>query len=243
MATWRYFFEPGVSNLMVVVGAWNTFNMLIAGAALGSVAERKQPDRHPRLTINRKGMFQTDGLKIPVAIENVSAGGCALRPIDDTQSLDWKIGETDGRLWVEPMGEVIKDETIPITLRHVSSNKGQSLYGFEFPELKSPEYYVLADLMYADSEALPRFLKSRRVHKNVFAGTWQFIFWGSVEPFRALSYMRKKAHEESAPATEAAKEPEIPHVETTMLRKLITLASTKDAPAPAKPASTGAKVA
>lgn len=242
MATWRYFFEPGVSNLMVVVGAWNTFNMLIAGAALGSVAERKQPDRHPRLMIARKGVFHVDGLKIPVAIDNVSAGGCALRPLEDSPSLGWKIGETEGRLWVEPMGEVIKDETIPITLKHVTSQKGQPLYGFEFPELKAPEYYVLADLMYADSDALPRFLKSRRVHKNVFAGTWQFIFWGAAEPFRAFSYLRKKAHED-APASEAAKAPEIPHVETTILRKLITLAASKDSPAPAKPVEPGAKVA
>ena len=39
----------------------------------------------------------------------------------------------------------------------------------------SRDYYVLADLMYGDSEALPRFLDGRRKHKNVFAGTFEFI--------------------------------------------------------------------
>lgn len=242
MATWRYFFEPGVSNLMVVVGAWNTFNMLIAGAALGSVAERKQPDRHPRLTIARKGIFHSGGQKIPVAIENVSAGGCAIRPIEDASTFDWRIDETEGRLWVEPMGEVVKHETIPIIVKHIANNKGQLQYGCEFAELKAEEYYVLADLMYADSDALPRFLRSRRKHKSVFAGTWQFIFWGLVEPFRAFSYLRKKQQEE-APPVEEKKTSEAPHVETTWLRKLIAIANTKDAPPAAKPAETGAKVA
>ncbi|MCC2098038.1 MAG: UDP-forming cellulose synthase catalytic subunit, partial [Hyphomicrobiales bacterium] len=36
----RYAFEPGVNNLMLVVCLWNTFNMIIAGVALGAVAER-----------------------------------------------------------------------------------------------------------------------------------------------------------------------------------------------------------
>jgi cellulose synthase (UDP-forming) len=80
VAGYRYFTEPGVSDLMMVVGLWNTFNMLIAGAALGAIAERKQPDRHPRLGINRRGVLKIDGVDIPVAIIDVSAGGCSIRP-------------------------------------------------------------------------------------------------------------------------------------------------------------------
>lgn len=242
VATWRYFFEPGVSNLMIVVGAWNTFNMLIAGAALGSVAERKQPDRHPRLTISRKGVLQCGGEKIPVAIDSVSAGGCALRPLENAPAFDWRLGETEGRLWVEPMGEVVKGQTLPIILKHITNRNGQLEYGFEFQDLKAEEYYVLADLMYADSDALPRFLASRRKHKNVFAGTWQFIFWGMVEPFRAFAYLRKRHQEESAPAPEA-KAPEAPHVETTWLRKLIAVANRQDQSPVPKPAKADAKVA
>ena len=248
MATWRYFFEPGVSNLMVVVGAWNCFNMIIAGVALGSVAERKQPDRHPRLFISRKGVFEVDGVKTPVTIDNVSAGGCAMRPLDD-MPVDWRAGETSGHLWVEPMGVIVKRETLPMTLRHVAAAKGKPQYGFEFSDLKPEEYYVLADLMYADSDALPRFLASRRKHKNVFSGTCQFIWWGLVEPFRAISYLRKKAAEAEAPAAAAtpaasvaAPAPtaaaEVPVVDTSALHKLIRIANRQDGQpgAPATPA-------
>ncbi|MGO9392720.1 hypothetical protein, partial [Rhodoblastus sp.] len=46
----------------------------------------------------------------------------------------------------------------------------------------------LAELMYGDSDALPRFLKSRRKQKNLIAGSARFVWWGVTEPFRALRY-------------------------------------------------------
>ena len=71
------------------------------------------------------------------------------------------------------------------------------------------EYYVLADLMYGDSDALPRFLESRRKHKSIWTGTGQFIWWGLIEPIRAIAYLFKRATapvpaEETAPTPEAS---------------------------------------
>ena len=48
-AMWRYAFEPGVTGVMLVVGLWALFNLLIAAASLGVVAERREVRRHPRL--------------------------------------------------------------------------------------------------------------------------------------------------------------------------------------------------
>lgn len=219
VAAWRYFFEPGVSNLMVVVGAWNMFNMVIAGAALGSVAERAQPDRHPRLGINRKGVLYTHDRQIPVGLANVSAGGCGIVFAGETPELELVSDQTVARLWVEPLGEIVTTETLPLVFKHSGKGAdGRTFYGFEFTEMEPDEYYVLADLMYGDSDALPTFLKSRRVHKNVFAGTSQFIYWGLTEPFRAFAYMRKQRNEDAADA------PAAQDADTTMLRKLLNLA-------------------
>lgn len=224
VAAWRYMFEPGVSNLMVVVGAWNTFNLILAGAALGSVAERKQPDRHPRLTINRKGILYLEDQQVPVEIVNVSAGGCGVQISDDNARIEFVAKETHARIWVEPFGEIINSETLPLVFAHASVNeKSENTYGFEFPELRPEEYYVLADLMYADSDALPTFLKSRRKHKNVIAGTGEFIFWGAIEPFRAFSYVIKKRKQDKLETVE--EQPEIPEADTTWLRRLLAVAA------------------
>ncbi len=71
-------FEPG-AELMLIVGLWTTFNLAIAGVALGVVAERREPDRFPRLAIDRRGLLTSGAATTPVSIRSVSAGGCALR--------------------------------------------------------------------------------------------------------------------------------------------------------------------
>ena len=73
VAAWRYLFEPGVTNLMLVVGLWNLFNLLTAGAALGVCAERRQLERTPSLAVNRRGQLTLGGRAVDVAIERVSA--------------------------------------------------------------------------------------------------------------------------------------------------------------------------
>ena len=76
VAAWRYLYEPGVTNLMLVVGLWNFFNLLTAGASLGVCAERRQLERTPSLAIDRRGVLSLSGHSVDVAIERVSADAC-----------------------------------------------------------------------------------------------------------------------------------------------------------------------
>lgn len=196
VAAYRYFTEPGVSDLMFIVGVWNTANLIMAGVALGAVSERKQPDRHPRLAIERKGWLETGGARVAVEIVNVSAGGCALRIRDDMPALLSGVDEMRARLVVEPLsdhaGAQRGDCALPLILRRAPTLSGEDRhYGCEFDVMQPQEYFALADLMYADSEALPRFLENRRKHKSVWAGTGQFLVWGIVEPIRAFAYLLK----------------------------------------------------
>ncbi len=198
VAAWRYMFEPGVDNLMLVVGLWNLFNMMIAGAALGAVAERKQPDRHPRLHISRQGTLTVGEHNIRVAIRDVSAGGVSIASSAELDAVALEAGATTGRLAIDPLGVIVREETLPLTFVHTSKVGDQTIYGFEFGAMEPDEYNVLADLMYADSDALPRFLATRRKHKNIFAGSGRFIWWGFTEPVRALSYLFKREKEKQA---------------------------------------------
>ena len=54
------------------------------------------------------------------------------------------------------------------------------------------EYFVLADLMYADSDALPKLPRQTRrksTRTSFCRARGEFIYWGITEPFRALAYM------------------------------------------------------
>jgi cellulose synthase (UDP-forming) len=74
-----------------------------------------------------------------------------------------------------------------------------------FQPLDAQGYAGLASLMYGDAGALLRFQQSRRRHKNIVSGTLQLIWWGLVEPFRAVSYLFKpRPQAAAAPTTDTA---------------------------------------
>jgi cellulose synthase (UDP-forming) len=181
-------FEPGVNNLMLVVCLWNTFNIVIAGAALGAVSERAQPDRHPRLGVTRKGALAIDSRTFDVDVLDVSAGGCSVRLSHDDALAKLADGAR-AALTVVPMGPHGGKTPLPLLLSRVEDDGKTIKLAFKFPELKGLEYYELADLMYGDSDALPNFLASRRNFQDIFRGSAQFLKWGLLEPFRSLSYL------------------------------------------------------
>jgi len=217
VAAFRYVVEPGVSNLMFIVGLWNTFNLIMAGVALGAVSERRQPDRHPRLTISRKGWLDVAGAKVAVEIANVSAGGCAVRLVDEMPAALLEAEDTRLRLGIEAIGDMVGERSLPLIFRRAPTGESNDLYGCEFDTMQAEEYYVLADLMYGDSDALPRFLESRRRHKSIWAGTGQFVWWGLTEPVRAFAYLlKRKPQEDQAPETAPAP----PEAATAWLHRL-----------------------
>ena len=217
-AGYRYMFEAGIDNLMLVVGIWNTFNLIIAGVALGAVSERAQPDRHPRLAIARTGTLLVDGQRVAVALRDVSAGGVSL-----TSTEPMPVAE-DGerlpvRLEVDPIGTLSRGKTLPLRLVNSRRADAETVYGFEFHDMEPDDYFALADLMYGDSDALPRFLRSRRKHKNIFAGLVQFLWWGVSEPVRAFRYALSRK-----PGSDAESDKPVAGPSTAWLKRFVRFA-------------------
>ncbi|MFC5555372.1 UDP-forming cellulose synthase catalytic subunit [Methylobacterium iners] len=180
-AAWRYLYEPGVTGLMIVVGLWCLFNLVVAGAALGVVAERRQPDRWPSLRVAREGTVELNGDRFAVAIESISVSGCTLRRSDGSV---WPTGG-DGRL----VGTSIPSRSSLDALAfHVSGTAGVDTRIVTFASLADRDFRALADLMYADATALETFLAGRRRSPGLVAGSLRFLTWGLTEPIRAMRY-------------------------------------------------------
>ncbi|WP_283214533.1 UDP-forming cellulose synthase catalytic subunit [Methylorubrum aminovorans] len=188
VAAWRYLFEPGVTNLMLVVGLWNFFNLLTAGAALGVCAERRQLERTPSLAINRRGQITLGGRAIDVSIERVSAEACTVRL--PAALLPTGVGHRTmtGLLTVVPVQGARPAGALPVTLEGIERTKDEAFARLSFGRLRPQDYVALAGLMYGDAEAMRRFQMRRRRHKDILTGTLQFIWWGLSEPVRAVRY-------------------------------------------------------
>ena len=191
-AFYRYWMEPG-AELMLIVGLWTSFNLVIAGVALGVVAERREPDRFPRLAIDRQGSLAVGDATMPVRVTSVSAGGCSLRfdPAAAAPALDG----VRCALSVPPLARAASAAPLELDLVHATRSDDGTTFGFSFAERTPGSYMALADLMYGDPDAMVRFLSKRRAHKNLLVGAWQFLRWGMLEPLRAATYvLPRKAH-------------------------------------------------
>ncbi|MEE7456074.1 cellulose synthase catalytic subunit (UDP-forming) [Methylorubrum populi] len=188
VAAWRYMFEPGVTNLMLVVGLWNFFNLLTAGAALGVCAERRQLERTPSLAINRRGGLTLGGRAVDVSIERVSAEGCSVRLPAALAPPGVGKGKLSGALSVVPVAGARAAGALPVTLEGIERDRDAVFARLSFGRLRPQDYVALAGLMYGDAEAMRRFQMRRRRHKDILTGTLQFIWWGLSEPVRALRY-------------------------------------------------------
>lgn len=188
----RYLFEPGVTALMLVVGLWTGFNLLIAGVALGAVAERKQADRHPRLAIARKGTLSVAGRTIPVDIQNVSAGGCAIAIGAMPTGLSLEADVSTGLLTIEPLPGNPARAAVAVRLTRIAQLGDSARCGLAFTALAASDYPAVAELMYGDAGAIQRFLEGRRKPIGLIRGSARFAFWGVTEPFRAAAYALRK---------------------------------------------------
>jgi cellulose synthase (UDP-forming) len=204
-AAWRYAFEPGVTNVMLVVGLWALFNLLIAAAALGVVAERRELRRHPRLVVSRRSSVCFDGRTADATIVNVSAGGCTIR-IAATDFIDgpMQAGSCQGRLAILGADGHVVMRTLDVVRTRAEPSGDTVILGLKFDLLEPADYLVLADLIYGDADALKKFLTKRRKHMGILRGTILFLRWSACEPFRAFYYLLAQYRQSMAARHRAA---------------------------------------
>ena len=197
-AAWRYVNEPAVTGTMLVVGIWSCFNLLVAGAALGVVAERRQTERNPRLAISRSGLLTLGDEEVGVEIVHVSASSCGVVPLGKinlpTHANEAIIG------WLRVFPAHGQAPHAPVCVR--CTKRSDAGFELEFEDLQPQQYQTVAELMYGDTEAISRFIERRRKPIGLLRGVLQFAIWGLTEPFRALALaFHKKPAENRAAAT------------------------------------------
>ncbi len=184
-AAWRYLYEPGVTSLMLVVGLWCLFNLVIAGAALGVVAERRQTERSHSLPVNRRAVASVGGAVFEVVVERASAEGCRLRRCDgSTWPAAAEAGSPGRIVLAEGSGAVLAFRP----RAGLSGDTWEVAWEVAPAEAGAPLFRGLAELIYGDVSALQAFLSGRRRPKDLLSGSLRFLAWGITEPVRAVTY-------------------------------------------------------
>ncbi|XWN31770.1 MAG: UDP-forming cellulose synthase catalytic subunit [Devosia sp.] len=183
---WRIIAQPFAADIAMVVGGWNLFNLLLMGAALGVVAERRQLRQSQRVAINRPAEIIYGDRVIPAKIDDVSISGARiLVPANVLRQI--KPGEQI-IMRFQPMAPLASNE-LPLTVRSVVRDEGGVALGSEFAVVDPRQYELVADLVFANSDEWVRFQGSRRKDIGVVRGVVEFISLAIFQTVRGLSYL------------------------------------------------------
>lgn len=183
---WRLIAQPFAADIALVVGGWNLFNILLIGAALGVVAERRQLRASQRVSIDRPAEIVYGDRVIPAKIDDVSiAGARILVPANVLKNI--QPGEQIVMRF-QPLAPLASNE-LPLTVRSVVRDEGGVALGSEFSVVDPRQYELVADLVFANSDEWVRFQNSRRKDIGVLRGVVEFISLAIFQTVRGLSYL------------------------------------------------------
>ncbi|MDY8110800.1 UDP-forming cellulose synthase catalytic subunit [Fulvimarina sp. 2208YS6-2-32] len=194
VVAYRFQTEPEIGGMLLVVGAWNLLNLIVAGAALGVVTERMERRQTPRLASQREGQLFFGDERIDVSVEDVSLGGAKVTVLSDMANLP---DDRRARLLVNSHSGRGTLQSIPIEIRSFTSSDQGLVLGVNF-RAGTQHYATLANLMVADLDIVRKHRAGRQVARGVFRGSLGFIRWGLARPFQAFHHLLFDRDEPSA---------------------------------------------
>jgi len=170
----RYVEFPGDRQVVMVVGAWNVFNMIILMVAAGVICERQQRRSRPRVALKRRAVFHGAHGEQPASIEDGSMGGVQLRiPLSDAA----KAPKPGDRVRIHTEDQLHRPlEPIPVIVRNVRADEGSYVVGVEFKAgREGAAIKAIARLIFGDSEAWVRLRAHRNRGPGVIVGLIRFV--------------------------------------------------------------------
>ncbi|MDQ0390677.1 UDP-forming cellulose synthase catalytic subunit [Labrys monachus] len=178
--------EPGKADVTLVVGMWNLLNVLLAGCALGVVAERGEAQSSQRVSVERRCELLVGDRILPATIQNVSANGAAIRLPGSAEGII-----KDGQISIRfaTLTPLEGDPLLPSHVRRVAMHQGTTTIGVRFLTTEPMHYRLVADLLYANSDRWTAFQKARRYNPGLLRGTIWFYALAIRQTVRGIFYL------------------------------------------------------
>jgi cellulose synthase (UDP-forming) len=183
VSVYRYQTEPEISGLLLIVGAWNWLNLIMAGVALGVVTERKERRGAARLASNKLAELGTEEETILVSVSDVSMSGAAITPIG-AHDLAMRRGDRARIQLIDPPGDVLVP-SVPVTLVNVGMGAAANEFGLRF-DAEAHHYHVIANLMVADLSMARNKRAARQKRKGILSASLRFAMWSLRCPINAV---------------------------------------------------------
>ena len=177
--------EPASRTLLLVVGGWNVFNLIIAGLALGCVSERRERRVQPRLEVNRAATLTIGGETIRAVIEDVSQGGVRLRP-SRSKPIPMPMGSVCELQLLRVNGPRPVATNVVIMNRASASEEPQ--YGVNFDPTDVRRFGFVSELMYVGSAEQSLLPEESRKSRNILIWTVEFLARAMHQTLRGVMF-------------------------------------------------------
>ena len=201
LTIWRMHAEPYKADVTLVVGGWNLLNLIMAGCALGVIAEkgqRRAPTR--RVKVSRRAEFGAGGSWYPATIEDVSVNGARIRVI----GVPPRLLEEGAAAEIRFVSHAGQEGSLPLAIRNASGGEaGTALVGCRYMPVAPTHHRLVADLIFANSRHWSEFQASRRGNPGLVRGTVRFLWLAGYETLRGFVYAMRllRSDETSEPVT------------------------------------------
>ncbi|AFK52923.1 UDP-forming cellulose synthase catalytic subunit [Tistrella mobilis] len=193
-ALWRWWMEPATRDVLLVVTFWNTFNLLLASAALGVVCEHAQHRAAPRVMVKRPARILIDGTLYEGALLDLSQGGARLA-IPARQAPKGRLAGRFAELLVDELTAPAHLATgearpVPVEMRYGRpDDAGNIQIGLRFMPETDAAKEAIVDLVYGSSALWAELLSRRHRRPGVVRGVAHFIRLSAAYGFRSLGFV------------------------------------------------------
>lgn len=179
----RYQSEPSLGDLILITGAWNLINLVIAGAALGIVTEQPSDVQGISLPSDKKAALEVGSQLVPVTIRQISAQKAVVE-MGRNPGAHIRPGDYGRLALVNPEPGLVVTSVPVFVGRPVGLD--QKSYAIEFDA--DPQHFeVIARLMLNDLD-LPRKLARARQHRRSYLpALLALLKWSVLCPLIAVS--------------------------------------------------------
>ncbi|MEO3385373.1 UDP-forming cellulose synthase catalytic subunit [Mesorhizobium sp. CAU 1741] len=205
VTAWRVYAEPWKADVTLVVGGWNLLNLIMAGCALGVVAERRERAATRRVKINRRCQFGEEGNWLPATIEDVSVNGCRVQVHGKGITGMIESGRASVRFAPLSGGD---PAILPLDIMNSEKSGEAVAIGCRYVRSLPEHHRYVADLLFANADQWSQFQSSRRRNPGVLMGTLWFLRLALFQTSRGLVYLfrgMRSAREQKGRAVSGAR--------------------------------------
>ena len=181
----RYQSEPALGDLILITGAWNLLNLVIAGAALGIVTEQPtdSTDQGISLPTAKRAELQIAGQLLPVTVRQISSAR-AIIELQHGRNAPIRQGDV-GRLAVVDHEPELLVSSVPMRVgRTIDIDQNR----IEIDLNAEPQHYgAITNLMFSDLD-VPRKIRSERQNRRMYlTSLFTLLKWSIVCPIAAIN--------------------------------------------------------